>query len=215
MNKKKPEKPEYTTTRFCSTKLTIAMIVLIWATVSPAQLGMGENTGVAQQRLKPRLVHISGKLVEIKTHPCESTTGPAELGTHLIIKDENEKELNIHLGPAPALSETVKQLKVGKSLEIIGFNTDKMPANQYVAKTLILSNRIIELRDSDLRPYWSRSRFGDWNRERSKTTFPGQQIRWRRGGFYHCPGVWRSRFSRGLGRSRPRWDRSGRFPRCR
>ena len=48
------------------------------------------------------MVRISGKLQEIKTHPCEKATGQAELGTHLILKDKNGREFNIHLGPAPA-----------------------------------------------------------------------------------------------------------------
>jgi hypothetical protein len=32
-----------------------------------------------------------------------------------------------------------------------------MPANQYVAKTLMLGDRVVHLRDSMLRPFWSRS----------------------------------------------------------
>ena len=141
--------------------LATALIVLIWATVAPAQRGMGDSRGIAQQSLKPSLVRISGRLEEIKTHPCESTTGQAELGTHLILKDKSGQELNIHLGPAPAVSEVVKQLTVGKSLDLLGFRTDKMPPNHYAATTLILADRVIQLRDSDLRPYWSRSRLGD------------------------------------------------------
>ena len=91
------------------------LIVLIWTVTAPGQLGMGDNKGIAQQKLKPRLVRILGKLQEIKTHPCESTTGKAELGTHLILKDKHGRELNIHLGPAPAVSETVKLLTVARN----------------------------------------------------------------------------------------------------
>ena len=84
------------------------LIVLSWTVTAPGQLGMGDNKGIAQQKLKPRLVRISGKLQEIKTHPCENTTGKAKLGTHLILKDMDGRELNVHLGPASELSETVK-----------------------------------------------------------------------------------------------------------
>ncbi|MBN1803735.1 MAG: hypothetical protein JW837_00660 [Sedimentisphaerales bacterium] len=136
-----------------------ALLVLFFSSTSPGQRGMGNNQGVAQQSHKPLLVHISGKLQEIKTHPCENTTGKADIGTHLILKDEERRELNIHLGPTPAVSETVKQFKIGKKMELIGFRTDIMPPNQYVAKTLIYDKNIIQLRDSNLRPYWAGSRF--------------------------------------------------------
>jgi len=190
--------------------LVTASIVLIWSTVTTGQRGMGDSKGVAQQRLKPSLVRISGKLEEIKTHPCESTTGEAELGTHLILKDKHGQELNIHLGPAPVLSEVVKQLTVGKSLDLIGFRTDKMPSNHYAATTLILANRLIQLRGSDLRPYWSRGRLGDPARAPSTTTTAGQRTTRRMGCLYHRPGSWQYRCSRGLPRSRPRCRCRGR-----
>ena len=207
---KNPEKTECLTIGRGSIMLATALIALIWATVAPGQRGMGDSRGVAQQRLKPSLVRISGRLEEIKTHPCESTTGEAELGTHLILKDKYGKELNIHLGPAPELSEVVKQLTVGKSLDLLGFRTDKMPSNHYAATTLILANRTIQLRDSNLRPYWSRSRPGDQALTPSTTTTAGQQTARRMGYLYHCPRSWRYRGSRGSIKSRPRWRCRGR-----
>ena len=136
------------------------MLVAIFSSDATAQRGIGDIDGVARQMLEPSLVHISGKLQEIKTHPCENTTGKADLGTHLILKDEQGRELNIHLGPTTVLSKTVEQLKIGKKIELIGFRTDKMPPNQYVAKTLIFNGDIIQLRDSSLRPYWAGGGFG-------------------------------------------------------
>jgi hypothetical protein len=88
-----------------------------------------------QQRLKPCLIRLSGKLHQISTHPCEKTTGKADLGTHLIPEDKNGRELNIHLGPASDVSEIVKRLTVGNEFELIGFRTEKMPPNHYVTKT--------------------------------------------------------------------------------
>ena len=207
---KNAEKTEYLTIGRHSTMLATVLIVLIWATVTPGQRGMGDSRGVAQQRLKPSLVRISGRLEQIKTHPCDNTTGQAELGTHLILKDKSGQELNIHLGPAPAMSKIVNQLAVGKSLDLLGFRTDKMPSNHYAATTLILANRVIQLRDSDLRPYWSRSRLGDQALAPSTTTTPGQRTARRRGRLYHRPGSWQYRCSRGLPRSRPRWRCRGR-----
>jgi len=140
--------------------------LLVWTALAPGQRGMGDSKGIAQTGLKPPVSRISGKLQEIRTHPCEHTTGKAELGTHLIIKDGQGRELNIHLGPASALAETVKQLKAGRRLELLGFRTDRMPANHYVAKALILGSRFIELRDSDFRPYWACSNSNDKARPR-------------------------------------------------
>ena len=208
---KNPEKTECLTIGRGSIMLATALIALIWATVAPGQRGMGDSKGVAQQGLKPRLVRISGKLQEIKTHPCESTTGEAELGTHLILKDKSGHELNIHLGPAPVLSEVVKQLTVGESLDLMGFRTDKMLSNHYVATTLILANRFIQLRDSDLLPYWSRGRLGDQARSPSMTTTADQRTPRRRGRLYHCPKLWQFRGSRGSPRSCPRQRCRGRY----
>ena len=131
------------------------LIMLIWTAIASGQLGMGDHKGIVQQGLKPRLVRLSGTLQQIKRHPCESTTGKAELGTHLILENKDGQELNIHLGPASEVSEIVKQLTVRDRLDLLGFHTDKMPSNHYVAKTLVLANHIIPIRDSDLRPYWS------------------------------------------------------------
>lgn len=185
--------------------LVSALIVLICVAPAPGQLGMGDNKGVAQQRLKPRLVRISGKLQEIKTHPCENTTGKAELGTHLILKDKHGQELNIHLGPAPAVSEAVKRLTVGTKLDLVGFRTEKMPPNHYVAKTLILANHVIQLRGSDLRPYWSNNRLGG-EIPSSSTATTGKQKKFETtGSLCYYPRFWQRRcFQDG---QRPCWRR--------
>jgi len=188
------------------------LIVLIWAAAAPGQLGMGDNKGIAQQKLKPRLVRISGKLQEIKTHPCENTTGKAEIGTHLILKDKHGRELNIHLGPAPAVSETVKLLTVGTKLDLVGFRTDKMPPNQYVAKTLILANHIIHLRGPDIRPYWSNNRLGEGILSSSAATTGKRKTSETRSSLYYYPRFWqRCCFQDG---QRPCWRRRCRGRAC-
>lgn len=157
-----------------------------------------DRTFIAQQRLKPRLVRISGKFQEIKTHPCENTTGKAEFGTHLILKDKHGLELNVHPGPAPAVSETVKPLTVGTKLDLVGFRTDKMPPNQYVAKTLILANHIIHLRGSDLRPYWS-NKLDEEIPSSSTVTTGKRKTSETTGSFLYHPKYWQRRcFQNGL-----------------
>ncbi len=47
---------------------------------------IGQSRGVARQAVKPDVVSFSGKLVEITTGPCESTTGRSAVRTHLILK---------------------------------------------------------------------------------------------------------------------------------
>jgi hypothetical protein len=184
------------------------MLVLIFSSVAPGQRGMGDSEGIARQMLKPHLVHISGKLQEIKVHPCANTTGKADLGIHLILKDKQGRELNVHLGPTPALSKTVKQLKKDRKIELIGFRTDKMPPNQYVAKTLIINKNIIQLRDSDLRPYWAGNGFAQEIFLPSTKAIVDKRSNCY---YYSSPNSWQRRcFQNG---QRPRWRRRcrGRF----
>jgi hypothetical protein len=134
-----------------------ALAIGLMPTVTYAQKGMGGYEGVGRQRIKPSVVRLAGIVKKIETHPCKNTTGRAELGTHLIIKDSQNNKLNIHLGPTEDVNDIVRSLSVGSRIDILGFRTEKMPADQYVAKTLILSDQVIHLRDSMLRPYWSRN----------------------------------------------------------
>ena len=137
--------------------IVFALAIGLIPTMTYAQKGMGDYEGVGRQQIKPPVVRLTGIVEEIKTHPCEHTTGRAELGTHLIIKDTRNQELNIHLGPTEDVADIVRRLSAGKKINVLGFRTEKMPANQYVAKTLILGDQLIHLRDSMLRPYWSRN----------------------------------------------------------
>ncbi len=133
------------------------LVAMLFSTTGYAQKGMGDHEGMARKAVKPPIVRISGILQEIRTHPCERTTGRALIGTHLILKDSQNREFNIHLGPTVEVADIVKRLSVGKEIEILVFRTEKMPADHRVATTLILGGRTIQLRDSMLRPSWSRS----------------------------------------------------------
>jgi len=188
------------------------LTMLTWTATAPGQLGMGDSKGIAQQRLKPRLVRITGKLQQIQTHPCENTTGKAELGTHLILKDKQGQELNIHLGPASEVAETVKRLTIGTRLDLLGFHTDKMLPNHYVAKTLILPNHIIQLRSSDLRPYWSTNRPAGQVPSPMVATTGKQRMSEISRSFRNYPKYWRQRSFRAG--QRPRWQRRCRGRGC-
>ena len=139
---------------------SVVILILVFGLLTPdvcAQRGVGEPSGVARQAVKPEVVTFSGKLTEIKTGPCEKTTGRSPLGTHLILETADGKKLNIHLGPATAVADLVAKLSVGQSLTVKAFRTDKLPDGQFVAQTVTFDDNIIELRDQGLRPVWRRA----------------------------------------------------------
>ncbi len=123
-----------------------------------AQKGMGDPTGVARQAVKPEVVSLTGKVVSVESGPCELTTGPAAIGTHVMLETEDGESLNVHLGPQVAVAELAKRLKRGTALSISAFRTEKMPEGHYVAQSLTLGNKTIELRDASLRPVWAGGR---------------------------------------------------------
>ncbi len=131
-----------------------ALATFLLAPVACGQRGLGDYYGVGQLAVKPPVVRLSGKLKEITNHPCENTTGPAVIGTHLILEKDKAQQLNIHLGPTRLVADAIKSLSVGDQLDVIAFRTERLPANQYVATTLILGEQVIRLRDRYLRPYW-------------------------------------------------------------
>ena len=139
--------------------VTLAITVLFsGAAASPvhAQKGMGEQTGVGRQTVKPEVVSLSGNVLATDTGPCEKTTGPADAGSHFLLKTPKGMKLNIHLGPATAVDYIVEQLTVGKKVTVHAFRTVKMPDNHYVAQSLTLDGTTIRLRDEVLRPFWAR-----------------------------------------------------------
>lgn len=120
-----------------------------------AQRGMGDPSGIARQAVKPDLVTLSGKLLEIKTGPCEKTTGRSPIGTHLVLETAKGEKLNVHLGPQAAVAETVAKLKLGEPVTVQVFRTEKLPENQYIAQSLQSGDIKAVLRDAGLRPTWA------------------------------------------------------------
>ena len=56
-----------------------------------AQKGVGDSTGVASRAVKPEIISLSGKMVEIRTGLCESSTGRSPVGTHIILETPKGK----------------------------------------------------------------------------------------------------------------------------
>lgn len=131
----------------------------VWLGLFPptahAQRGAGEPAGIARQAVKPDVVSLTGKLVEIRTGPCEATTGGSPYGTHLVMDVPDKGKLNVHLGPARAVADTVAKLPVGQDVTVRAFRTDSLKLNQYIAQTLSFGLTRVELRDTSLRPVWA------------------------------------------------------------
>jgi hypothetical protein len=125
------------------------------ATTALAQRGVGESSGIARQAVKPEVVTLSGKFLEIKTGPCEKTTGHAVVGTHLIVQTKEGDKFNVHLGPTAAIAEKVSKLTVGQKLSVKAFRTDKMPEKHYSAQSIRAGKTMLEFRDANLRPVWA------------------------------------------------------------
>lgn len=89
------------------TSIIAISLSLLFSGFAVAQKGMGDDTGIVRQGLTPSVTSISGELLEIKSGPCERTTGRARIGTHLIIQDKDGQELNIHLGPENAVDHVI------------------------------------------------------------------------------------------------------------
>jgi len=185
-----------------TTVISTAILVLLCGIVAPpadAQKGMGEQTGVGWQAVKPKVVTLSGKVLATETGPCKNTTGSAVVGSHFLLKTPKGKKLNVHLGPADAVDYIVEQLTVGKRVTVHAFRTAKMPDNHYVAQSLTLDGATIQLRDQGLRPCWAgsgRASYGRGGSQYGAGTWQGS--RWRNG-FGYGPGQ-----GRGWGRGRGR-----------
>lgn len=141
-----------------NTVALLAAAALLGGLAAPsarAQRGMGDPGGVAQQLVKPKLVSLTGRVVAVETEPCEKTTGRGQVGTHLVLRTRKGDRLNVHLGWAVAVEPVARQLTPGTKVEITAFRTQKMPKGDYVAKSLTVDGRTLQLRDENLRPIWA------------------------------------------------------------
>lgn len=121
-----------------------------------AQKGAGNFTGMGQEPEKPSVITITGELVEIKTGPCENTTGHAYIGTHLYVKSTDYGNLlNIHLGAAYALEVFIARLSAGDRVEMQVFRTELLKPDNYIATQISANEYTVVLRDENLRPFWA------------------------------------------------------------
>ena len=152
------------------------------ASTAMAQRGVGETSGVARQAVRPEVVVLTGKVVQVETGPCESTTGHAILGTHFLMVNSEGETLNIHLGPAEAVEFVAQELTKDKEVQVAAFRTEKMKQDHYVARTVTVGNRMVTLRDETLRPAWAAGRGGVGQGRAAGVSGRGMGSGWQRGG---------------------------------
>jgi hypothetical protein len=162
--------------RTAVTSMTILALCCVLSADIYGQRGIGDQAGIVQQVDKPRLVSISGEVKAIETGPCEQGTGRAAVGTHVLLKTAKGKELNVHLGPEPAVKHIADKLKVGETVRGKAFRTEQMAKRHYVAQSLVLGDESIELRDENLRPLWAGNPvgWGGWGRGQGGAGYGGR-----------------------------------------
>lgn len=189
-------------------KLAILLVTVLTCSIvaeaAHAQRGVGQSSGVASRSSLPEVVRITGRLLEIKTEPCQATTGRASVGTHILLETTEGETLNVHLGPAVEVADIIKvadQLVVGRKVTAECFRTEEMKKNHYVAKSLKMGRKSIELRDDNLRPVWAGRSYGP----SSRSGFQTGRDEIRRPGYGRGSGRGRTggaRYGRGAGRGR-------------
>ena len=169
-------------------KIALAVVVTVvtlgtWLVgAAYAQKGTGDATGVARQAVKPEITSLSGKLLEVKTGPCEATTGQSPIGTHIILETAEKEKVNVHLGPATAVAETVAKLTIGQKITVKAFRTGKLKDNHYIATSLSFDKTTVELRDDTLRPVWAQGADTGRGVDAAQGNRQGYGLGWRRGG---------------------------------
>jgi len=134
----------------------IVGIVLVLNLSAFAQKGLGDTRGISRTNIQPEIENIEGILDQVKTGPCEHTTGKAITGTHLFIDTgELDQLINVHLGAAYAVESYVNELKPGQFVEIQAFRTEKMKPYEFIAKAITTNGKTLHLRDENLRPFWA------------------------------------------------------------
>ena len=140
--------------------ITAAILFGMAVPAAHAQRGVGDPTGVARQAGKPEIISIRGEVLEVKTGPCENTTGWSPLGSHFLMKTKSGETLNIHLGPASQVAFLTGDLSAGTKVKVEGFRTEKMEKGHYVARAIAYEDRTVELRDANLQPVWAAAQGG-------------------------------------------------------
>lgn len=144
--------------RILQVSMLAVTTALVLATPAAAQKGIGEQTGVAREAVKPPVQEMSGTVADVKIGACEQTTGRSNMGAHLMVTVEGGKTINLHLGPLSAVEHVVEQVPTGTPIAFEAFRTEEMPEDAYVAKSIAVDDKVIHLRDDNLRPSWAGGR---------------------------------------------------------
>jgi hypothetical protein len=122
-----------------------------------AQRGSGEGEGIARQGERPPLTRLSGTLESVEIGDCATTTGRVAIGAHAILDTQDEGPVNLHLGPAVALTALLDRLMPGESLAASAFRTARMPEGVWVAQAVRLGggDRFVLRDETSLRPRWA------------------------------------------------------------
>lgn len=180
-----------------STKKLVGIVTLTaLMTMGPAtwgQRGMGDNEGVVRQAVETKRMTVEGTVKEIIIEKCENTTGPFGVGMHLLLTTGEEKQYNVHLGPAVLIKDMVEPLKAGQSVTVQAFRTEKMPTEHFVAIVLTFDGKTIRLRDENLRPTWAGGQGQFFGRYEARPELPR----------------WRQSYGRGYGMGYGRGCRAG------
>ncbi|HEC03153.1 MAG TPA: hypothetical protein ENI81_06405 [Phycisphaerales bacterium] len=180
-----------------STKKLAAIVALMalmtMGTTTWGQRGIGDNDGVTRQAIETQQTSIQGKIKEIVIEKCENTTGPFDIGMHLLLTTDETKQYNVHLGPAVIVRDLIDQLEVGKSVTVKAYRTEKMPKENFVAIVLKYDGKTVRLRDENLRPVWAGGQGRSWGRYQARSELPR----------------WRQSYGRGFGMDYGRGYRAG------
>ncbi|OHB78527.1 MAG: hypothetical protein A2Z25_02130 [Planctomycetes bacterium RBG_16_55_9] len=180
--------------------IVVVAVLMTMADRTWGQRGMGDNEGVVRQAIETQRISIEGTVKEIVTGPCENTTGPYTVGTHLLVTTDDEKQYNVHLGPAVLVKDLIEPLKAGQSVSLKAFRTEKMPADHSVAVTLTVDGQTVRLRDESLRPVWAGGQGRFFNRSAVAPARPQWGAGYGRG-YGSSMGQGRG-YGRGMGRGR-------------
>jgi hypothetical protein len=138
-----------------SVGIAALMALMTMGPAAWAQRGMGDGEGVVRQAVETQRMTIEGKVTKIVVEKCENTTGPFQMGMHLLVTTSEDKQYNVHLGPAVIVKNLVEPLEAGQSVIVKTFRTEQMPAEHFTAVVLTFDGKTVRLRDENLRPVWA------------------------------------------------------------
>ncbi len=137
------------------TRMVMIYAFMLSMSVSAApQRGAGQGPGMARQFDPPPLQTILGTVEEIQMIPSPMIP-PGRLGLHLEVRDRAGRLMDLHMGPAAALSRLSRQLEPGERIRARVYKADWMPRRSYVVQQISFGGETFSLRDEQLRPFWA------------------------------------------------------------